>query len=113
METKEQVEPGPLTYTEGEMIRPMDGGPSKKACWLSDADDRVVAAVTEDADFERSKVLLSHAAHATSVVPLLLAACRRYIELDDKWRTGSPIDPRHRAELDIQIRDAVKLAEGR
>jgi hypothetical protein len=110
-QTRATHTPGPLTYTEGDMLRPSDLEQPFKACWLEDADGEVVAAVTEGADFERSKVMLKHAAHATQVLPALLAACKQYVALDDLWRQGKAIAPSARADLDIAFRDAIAKAE--
>jgi hypothetical protein len=65
--------PGPLEYVEGDMLT-ADG--PRKACWLVDADENVIAAVAVGKDFDLCKSALEHAAHATQVLPELLAALR-------------------------------------
>jgi hypothetical protein len=51
-------------------------GERKPACWLMDDDGEVIAAVTVGKGITRSKAALKHAAHATQVLPELLAALR-------------------------------------
>jgi hypothetical protein len=72
--------PGPLEYVEGDAFPQGLHGPKTRACWLTDADDKVVACVTKDADFERSRVQLRHAAHCTKVLPDLVSMCEVVID---------------------------------
>jgi hypothetical protein len=64
-----------LAYFEGEIFSGSNTDRTVRACWLADESGEAVCVVTEGADFEKSKVLLKHAAKATQAVAALLEAC--------------------------------------
>ena len=101
--------PGPLQYVEGDLITIQDmqlNRKGKRACWLADAEGEAICVVSQDADFERARVHLQHAAYATQILPKLLAACKTALEWAKSDRTLLDWNETVEPVLDIAITEA-------